>query len=507
MPNFQIVGFASSDRTPGFVGQVKTGGGGASAADLPVPVVLVGTKTAAGTAVPDVDVLQLFAPEDADTFFGPGSELARMAYAALLYPGVVLYGAPVAEAGGAVAATVAVTFANNATSAGTYRFRVDGVAFEVGVANGDTPNAVAVAVHNAINSLPRLSASSLVSPPAAVWTATRKSKGARGNQGTFVLDATLGPTGMTATVTTGTAMSGVGRFRFTGGTGTEVPTNVITALTPRDDRFAALAQNDQTNLVGAGLWRDWSSTKNGPLEGRPTMTTVANNDAAQPTALATAINDPMFALCWQKNGESHPSEVAASVAAMRAVNFAADPGFNTAGRDVLGIMAQVNPADRFARPLLNSCFNNGITPINTTNDFRSVVVRGCTTKSFTGTAPDYSTFDWADIQVPQYIRLDLGLFWTTVFQPNNPRNASDPATGQQERPVGVATPGIWNKTVYSKLKGYERGVNGSPPLIIDVDQLQPVSTYDFAAKRIMSLVPVRVCPGDYQVGVTISQTT
>lgn len=504
MPNFAIVGFASNDRVPGFVGQVRYGAGAGTSASLDTALVLVGTKTAAGTAVADSDVVQIQSTDDVDSFLGAGSEIARMCYAALQYPGVVLYAAPCAEAGGAAAATVAVTFTSNAVFGGTWKFRVDGLPLEVGVASGDTPTVQAAALAAAVNAQSRypVTATSAV----GVTTITRKSKGVRGNQGTFVLDGTLGPTGTTAAVTTGTAMSGTGRFRFQGGTGSETLTNVLALLKPRTEMFLAAAQNDATSLSGAGNYRDWANERGGPLEGRPVFVHAADTSGTQPTSVATGVNDPLFAHAWQRNGESHPSEVAASMAAMRSVEASADPAFYTAGKTLLGVVAQVNAADKFARATLVSCLNNGITPINTSPDNRAFVVRGITTKTLTAATPDYSTYDWADAYVPQVVRLALGQFWTLNYSVNNPRVAPDPLEGEEERKEGIATPSLWNKTVYGILKGFERGFNGSPPILIDVDQLPPASIYDATAKRIMSLVPVRVSPGNYAIGVTVAQT-
>ncbi len=504
---FSIVGFTSSDKVPGFVGEVKYGAGLSSAASAAVVCLLVGTKLSTGTAVADLDVVDIINSTDADTAFGAGSELARMCYVALQVPGVVLKACAAAEAGGAVGATAQVTFATNATSAGTYRFRIDGVSLEVGVANADTPTIVATAMVAAVNAVTALPVTA--SNAAGVVTLTRKSKGLRGNEGTLVLDTTLAPTGMTATVNVGTAMSGSGRFRFQGGTGTESPANVLATLLPRDDRFVGIAQNDQTNLTGAGLWRDWVASKSGALEGRPCFVTYCTTANTQPTTLAQAVNDQLFAHAWMRNAESHPSEIAAAIAAERSVRFAADPGFNTAGMVLKGIKAQVNSADRPVRSVLVSCLNNGITPIGTSTDDRVFVVRGINTRSLNGANPDYNTLDWSDAQVPQFVRLDLGIYWSSEFQPNNPRNADDVQEGEAERQPGVATPSLWTASVREKLKDYEeKGVNGSPPLIIDVDDpsIAVKSIYDKTARRIMSEVPTRVAPGNYQIGVSVKQT-
>lgn len=505
---FSIVGFTSTDKVPGFVGEVKYGAGASSAASIPVVCLLVGTKLTAGTAVVDTDVVDITTASDADTAFGAGSELARMCYVALNAPGVVLKASPVAEAAGAAAATAVITFATNASSSGTYKLRVDGVEVQVGVANLATPTQVATDLVSAVNAIPTLPVTA--GNAAGVVTLTRKSKGLRGNDGCLALDLSQAPTGMTAVVSVAVAMSGSLRYRFAGGTGTEAPTNILATLLPRDDRFVGIAQNDQSNITGAGLWRDWVAARSGPLEGRPVFVTFSSTANASPSAIATAVNDQLFALMWMKNGESHPSEISAATAALRAVSFAADPGFNTAGLVLLGIKAQVNGSDKLNRPTKVSALNFGVTPINTSTDDRVYIERGITTHcQRTGsTDPDYNTLDWADAQVPQFIRMDLGLYWSTLFQPNNPRNADDPPEGAEERPAGVATPQLWTSQVYKKLKDYEISVNGSPPLIIDVDDpvLATKSIYDKTAKRIMSQVPVRVAPGNYQIGVSVQQT-
>src|SRR5688572_10778124 len=72
-----ITGFSDSDKVPGFYGQTKFGAGPINAGSQTLTLLLVGLKTSAGTAVADQDIVEIFSGDDADTYFGQGSELAR----------------------------------------------------------------------------------------------------------------------------------------------------------------------------------------------------------------------------------------------------------------------------------------------------------------------------------------------------------------------------------------------------------------------------------------------
>src|ERR1700733_14296779 len=104
--NGVIIALAPTDKGPGFYGQTLYGVGALSLSSIPTVLLLVGLMAnTGGTLVPDTAVVDCTSTDDADTFAGAGSELARMAYAALNIPGVAIQLAAPAIPSGAVAAT------------------------------------------------------------------------------------------------------------------------------------------------------------------------------------------------------------------------------------------------------------------------------------------------------------------------------------------------------------------------------------------------------------------
>lgn len=122
-----IPGFVDSDKVPGAVVETVYGRGKQSIGSNPVLLVVTGNKLASGTATADQDINQVFSTADADNLYGAGSEIAMQCYAALQFPGVALFGAPVAEAVTAPAsATLTLTVVGAWSTTGTILIRLAG---------------------------------------------------------------------------------------------------------------------------------------------------------------------------------------------------------------------------------------------------------------------------------------------------------------------------------------------------------------------------------------------
>lgn len=503
-PPVQIVGFSSTDFVPGFVAETVFGAGGISGASVTLKLLLVGNKTSAGSKTANLDVDQAFSQTDADAYWGPGSELARQFRAAVRIPGVVIYGAPVTESGGANA-TLTITFASNATSDGTWTYWIDGDIVSISATNGQTPTQQGDTLVTAINAkiyLPVTAANA-----AGTVTLTRKQKGPRGNDGIVYQDTTKKPGGTTSTLGgAGAAVNTTGR-RFGSGTTADDLTTVSTNVTPAWYQRVALAHNDATNL---GVWETMTDSKAGPLVGKPEHVVVGSNGSLSATQSLTqsTLNNARIQMLWMLNSESHPSELAAVFAALRAVTEQGDPNSSYSGKVLPGIAPSRYPADIPQRSTQVAALQTGVTPI-TTENAEAKIVRSITTKCLDGANADYRTLDTSQSVVPDAFRIDLGLQWTTVYKVNNPLVADDPAPEQPERPSGVATPSRWNDFVIARLKAWERGdsdvVSSGRPQIIDVDLNKPLSGYDKTAKRIMTLCPIVPAPKNEQCGVSVQQ--
>lgn len=156
------------------------------------------------------------APQAAD-FFGFGSQLHRMAIYFFKSAGssVPCIAFPLDAASGGAAAEKTITFATNATSAGSYILRLGSYLVEdlitIGVAVGDTPDEVAAAVAAAVTGKPNLpftaaAALGVVTLTAKTADLTSESLSVTANQKTDEGD--LQPGGMTIVIANTTTGSG-----------------------------------------------------------------------------------------------------------------------------------------------------------------------------------------------------------------------------------------------------------------------------------------------------------
>lgn len=501
-PPVQIVGFSSTDFVPGFVGETVFGAGKLTASDLPLKLHLVGNKLSTGTKTANQDTDQVFTETEADTYYGAGSELARMFYAAVRIPGVAIYCSPVTESAGANA-TMTVTFATTATSDGEFRYRFAGDLVVVSIPSGTTASVAGDLFVAKVSQNTRLGCTAVNA--SGTVTVTWKQKGPRGNDAIVFQDITKKPAAMTSTLGgAGASVTGGGK-KFAGGTTADDFTTVATNTFPAWFNRVALACNDSTNL---GVWETNTDAKAGPLEGRMEHVVVGFNGAlaSAQSLTQTTLNNARFQLLWMLNGESMPSEMAAVFAALRCATEQGDPNADYDDKVLAGIAPHSQPADIPQRSTKISALQTGVTPITTVNG-QAQIVRSITSRCLNGTNPDYRTLDTGTAVVPDFVRQSLGLLWTTEYKVSNPLVADDPSAEQPERASGVATPKRWSGYVEKYLRDLESGkaVASGLPQIIDVDLNKPSSGFDKTAKRIMSVVPVVPAYRNHQVGVSVQQ--
>jgi len=569
-----IVGFASNNRVPGVYGETVYGAGAISAASLPLVLLLVGTKLTSGTATPNQDVVQILSADDADLAFGAGCELARMCYAALKVPGVTIKGAPVAEAGGAVAATQVITPTGTWSATGQVTYRVNGESISQVIGGTDTISQFCTNLAATFNQDSRRPYTASAS--ATQVTLTLKSKGARGSNYITFQDSSLVPSGFVSTIsgavwtlttakttsapisfavptvsngfyykcTTGGTTGGTeptwpttigttvsdGSVVWTcwgkvltgnattwgGGSGTESVATLLAAILSQPFDRICTAENDATNLA---LWVTQLNTQAGPTSNiLGHLVSAVNGTLAAATTLTTvSLNSQRVQLMWMLNGETAPHEMAAYFTALRCANEQSDPAAAYDDALLVGVAPQSQPQDRPTNAVLQSATNNGVTPVYTSaNGAQALVCISITSHSLNGSTPDYRTFNTSDAYVPDFVRRDIGLYWTTVYKPSNPRVNDDPAGDAKPAVAGVATPSTWNAEIEAKLRKYEKGILASgadvtkpsvAPIIINVDSNKPTTVYDPIAKRLISVIPVVPAPPNHQLGVSIRNVT
>lgn len=498
--NITITGFSSAMKVPGFYAETVYGAGAISAGSIPLQLLIVGNKTTAGNAVVDQDIVDVFSDDDATAFFGTGSELARMCYAALKEPGVKIKAVAVAENGSAVAATMSITIVATPTTTGTWKYFLDGTdTITGGITTSDTATTIAVAIAAAVNALPKLSMTAGNS--AGVVTLTKRSKGPRGNDGIVFQDISKLATGVTSTLGGGGASVTGGGIHFANGATADSVVNVLAIILPDTYDRVAFAEYDSTNMA---LIKAHMDAKAGVLEGRLQHAVVASTASlGTTTTLAqTTLNAYRLQVCWLLNGEVVPSEFAARWAAKRTATEQSDPNAMYDGKVVTGLAPQRARADWPSTSTLVSALDSGITPFVTNSDGTVSCVRSIVSHSLTGATPDYRTLDTADAVVPDYVRTSAKLVWLTEFVASNQRVADDPAPGAKERPAGVATPKLWTR----RMKKMLQDLNEQLIVQYDLtDASQPVSGYDASARRIMSILPATPMANNHQIGVSVRQ--
>jgi phage tail sheath gpL-like len=145
----------------------------------PGRILLIGQMLGAGSATPNVPV-PVASKNDANAFFGVGSLLASTFGAARKADTTgLIYCLPIADAGGAVAATGTLTVTAAATAPGVIPLYIGDVKVPVAIAGTETINQTATEIAAAVNANPDLPVSAVAA--SAVVTLTARNKGTLGN--------------------------------------------------------------------------------------------------------------------------------------------------------------------------------------------------------------------------------------------------------------------------------------------------------------------------------------
>jgi phage tail sheath gpL-like len=491
-----IPGFVDSDKVPGSVIETVYGRGKQSIGANPVLLVVTGNKLTSGTATADADITQVFSETDADTLYGAGSEIAMQCYAALQFPGVTLYGAPVAEATSSpVAASLTITVGGTWSTSGTILIRLAGKAIAVAVGSADTTSTVATNLSAAINGVPRLPMSS--SPASAVVTVSVLSKGTRGNDYVCAKDLSSAPAGLTLALSGGSALTG-GVTPFSAGAGADNVTTVLSLLTTQVWDYQAWAQNDATN---AGLIKTQLESQAGPLLQHPGFAVFGKNrsTATSISFAQTTLNENLAAVAHLTNGETHPCQMAAQLAALFATTVGANPNTRYINTVMPTIAPQSQRADIAGRSTLAALLNAGVSPMTTVGS-QVQLVDAIQTHCLNGASPDYRTYHVGDVFVPIRVSKEISNQWA-IFSAANPYAGPDPSDGQKPAGEGTATPSLWVAEGTALLKQFE-----TQNWLQDVDQNPMIAEWNTTSKRIMSAIPNVVRSQNIQGGHSIRQT-
>lgn len=508
MATITIAGFPATTKRPGARMLVTHGAGALSVNSQPKTLLLVGGKRSAGTATVDVSVVDVLSETDADTYFGSGSELATMCYAALR-TGLNVKGAPVADNGSPTAATATITVTGTWTAAGSVDIIICGGA---GYAGGDTLTVTVAASDSVTNLADRISAavqakSQLVCSGAnvsGVVTLTAKTTGTVGNSLSCYVDQTNVPSGCVVTLTGGTALASQGTTvvgkRFIGGAGARDLTNILAVLEPGDYDTIAFADNDATN---AARVKTWIATRAGiGVEKYSHAVYAKTTSYSTPASLASStLNDVREMVLWMNEGESSEAVLAASAAATIQLSDQDHPNQNFDGVALAKCAPHRYQSQRPTAAQIETALNNGVSVIDSPAGapaFESLITSHC----LSGAASDYRTYDHGAAKVPDRIAQTLQLHWSSEVTPAYPNVRDNPEEGDPPVPDGVLTPDLYAEDVTKILQEKE-----AERWLIDVSDHPPVVQYNASGRHLLAVIDIEPAPINHRVGANIRNVT
>ena len=295
-----------------------------------------------------------------------------------------------------------------------------------------------------------------------------------------------------------------------GGTGLETYTNLINTLQNVKYARHAFAANDASSTAA---WKGSVDTQALITSGiRQHVVVAVNTTIAGAESLAqTTLNDPRFQCVFLQNSETHPSRMAAAVAGARALKEVTDPNASYDSAVIPTIAVQSQTTDIPLHSQLVALLNNSVTPLTTAGG-QVQIVRSITTKSLTNGSPDYSTLDTGMATTPDFVLDQLAIVWSSSYAnpvTGNTRVEPDPilTSGEQTPPSGVAYPRTWTATVQGQLEAMELGrfPGTCPPILYNVKNDPPSTTYDPNNKRLLTVVPCWPTPANHQALVALNQ--
>lgn len=519
---FDIVGFDSSYKVPVVAVQIDYASGpqvGEGALD----VLLVGLMETAGNLTPDVETRQVFTPSDVSTAAGLTSQLGRMGLAAFkaVPQGANVFLAAVSEPVGS-AATVTLLFSGTWTVAGQFGYAIAGKNRTLGIQANDTIDTFGAALAAQINGT---GASADYDPFIASYnsgshtlTLTCTNKGAQGKRHIVVQDVSGAPAGFASAITgsstirTRNGVTMVYAGASATGTGVEDVTTLLTNITR--NRWARIGSG-QIDATNAAEWKAFVRQQLAPLVQIYEMAVFGNNDT-QSVAVAlaqTTLDDFNCQVFAMRNSETHPAEISAGWATLRAATEGDDPvpdydqATNGLGQDCSAWIAPNRFSDdSWLATEQNVLLNSGVTPIATV-DGAAKCIRAITTYCLLNGGQDERCLDIGDAVFPAYAAIALENLYRTEFRTANKYVQDNPDPREPPPKSGIGYPDLWTARVKKQLT--EWGPSGTGWLrdtFSGPNPKYPVqSAFNNAAERIQGQVPMVVARVQHALGITIVQ--
>lgn len=390
----------TSKRRPGAFHQFKFQASAGSLVPLPLRIVIVAEKSAAGTAVVEVPV-QLFDEDDADLKCGKGSFAALMARVALTQidlggiGGPEIWVCPTIEPAAGAAAVQTMTITGPATEAGNIVFRIAGRTITVGVSNADAQNTIATAIDNAVDAVKHLVP--VTSGAAAnVVSFTNTTKGVNGND--VVYEVISKPAGV-----------GIVFAQSVAGAGTAPITNPLAAL--YNQRYHAVCLNNHVVGDAAVLLADVAAAWSFANENYRFAFLGERGSLGTAQTLQAAYNDYRVVVVSCEGTPSLPGEIAIATAA---AEFSRElPNANLDGERLALYPPSATLA--FTDAEIESALNGGVTPLTPDGTFVKIE-RLVTTQITSGGVPFEPLRDIAYPRTAAYIAEQCNIGFESGFK-------------------------------------------------------------------------------------------
>ncbi|MBI3677393.1 MAG: phage tail sheath subtilisin-like domain-containing protein [Proteobacteria bacterium] len=384
----------SSIRKPGVYGEFNTS---MAMQGLPAnqqKLLLVGQRLATG-AVPANVPTQILSGEDAALFFGRGSVIHRMANAALFANRYAqLYAIGMDDAAGSSSAAGSVKAGGPATSSGLLSIFVGMDQVNVGIASGDSANAIATNILAAMPSYPHLPvAAAIDAADATKVNFTAKNKGTVGNQVNLGYAQTFAA-GVTLTV-----------VQMTGGAGDPNLATALANVFAAQFQIIAVATNDSASITALNTH---VTNVSSALERRPGIGLFGmTGSLASATTLSGQINSGRIQNKYLRyTGATVCQAMAMEIVAGYGATKASieDPSQPLDNVVIPGIPPSAVP-DRLSRVEQETCLANGVSPLEVGPGNIVKVVRATTTYTLNPAGvPDPALLDVTTICTLDFVR-------------------------------------------------------------------------------------------------------
>lgn len=441
MSDINLIGLTSSWAVPGVYIQVDPGAGQSSAGEGTLSALILGNKLSTGSATADT---VLYGPDtsvavssesDVIAQFGSGSEIHRswLKFTAV-NQSTPVYMVAVSEGGSAQAASLIMTIAGTATSAGAIRIHVGGESVDVGFAPGDGYDAITDTAVALVNAQTRWAVVASDDSHGAL-TLTAKQKGTRGN----LLRAWAQ---VIPSANTGVTVSTGAPTLFSGGSVSDNNSTALATVEGRRFYYIVSAANDATNLSRVSEQVDDQAL---PLNGiRQRFFSGSSDTLANTITLATGVNDPRGEIVWQQDSDWTPSEVASLAAAVYSLEESGTVPVlnlnsfgNTTGTVALWSLKAPEKGTAPTPVQLNSALQNGITPIAVSRQ-GSYLVKRITSHSLTGSTQDFRIRDAGKLTVCDFFGDQAGALLSEATA--GKLIGDDPIGNEPAPPANVFTP-------------------------------------------------------------------